>query len=146
MKRVHIIFFALGMGLAGWLLLRVVGQESLDLSNQDSRALWEDVRIEEKIIEGKKLQLLVASTDNEREQGLMYVRKPAHGFDGMIFYFDTPAVYTFWNQDTFVDLTLYWLNGEEVVGKSDLPSIESSGSVVRVRAPQSVTAVVEVIQ
>jgi uncharacterized membrane protein (UPF0127 family) len=96
-------------------------------------------------IEGKKYQLLTARTPSEWEKGLMYVKKK-EGFDGMMFVFPSSSLRTFWNMNTLVDLTIVWMQDDQIVGKTSLPSIEKSKSVVSVYSPVPVNKVVELIQ
>jgi uncharacterized membrane protein (UPF0127 family) len=111
-----------------------------------SKSLWDNYQIITKTIQGKKLRLVVADTAERREKGLMYVRKPVQNFDGMIFLFEDKQIRTFWNMNTFENLTLYWMDDETIVGTSELPSLEKSIEIVRVSSPESANIVVEVIQ
>ncbi|NTU73871.1 DUF192 domain-containing protein [Candidatus Roizmanbacteria bacterium] len=96
-------------------------------------------------LEGKPLKLLVAKTPVEWEHGLMFVRDKKAA-DGMIFEFPTKEFRTFWNKNTLVNLDIYWLSGNMVVGKSELPSIGQTHEIVTVTSPQPVDRVVEVIR
>ena len=51
-------------------------------------------------------------------------------FDGMVFEFPDRQYRTFWNKNTYMDLDLYWMNDDVVVGKSVLPSIEHSSLTI----------------
>lgn len=94
-------------------------------------------------LEGKKLQLIVADTTAEREKGLMNVRNLDNA-DGMIFLFPQKDYQGFWNKNTYMDLDLYWINDDDVVGKTFLPSIEKSKEIVTVFSPQPANKVIEV--
>lgn len=96
-------------------------------------------------IGGITYQLKVADTREEWERGLMFVFKK-NGFDGMLFEFEEAKPRTFWNKNTFVDLTVYWYHGEEQLGKTDLPSIKKSGQVVYISSPGPADKVVEIIE
>ena len=111
-----------------------------------SPSLWANYEIITKTIEGKKLRLVVADNYERRQRGLMNVRKPVKNFDGMIFIFAKKEIQTFWNMNTFEDLTLYWMEDDIITGTSDLPSIEKSKEIIRVSSPKPVNIVVEVIQ
>ena len=113
---------------------------------QDEKALWPNYTIKEQVVDGKKVKLIVADTPDKWSQGLMYVRKPANGFDGMIFIFPDKDTRFFWNKNTLVDLKLYWLDGEKIIGTSDLPSIEKSISIVSVNSPGPADKVIEIIR
>ncbi len=87
-------------------------------------------------------KLLVADNPEKWKKGLMNFRK-LDGVDGMIFIFPDKQYRTFWNGDTFMNLDLYWIDGDKVVGKSFLPSIEKSKEIINVYSPKEVNKVVE---
>lgn len=91
---------------------------------------------------GKQYSLQVADSPKEWEQGLMYVRSLPSA-DGMVFEFPNMQYRMFWNKNTYVDLDLYWMQDDVVVGKSFLPSIERS-ELTMVRSPRPVNRVVEI--
>lgn len=93
-------------------------------------------------LEGKQKQFLVADTSAKWEKGLMYYRK-LPGVDGMIFRFPDKQMRTFWNKNTLMDLTLYWISDGVVVGQSFLPSIEKSKNIVTASSPTPVNTVIE---
>lgn len=93
-------------------------------------------------LNGKTYRLLTANTSAEWEKGLMFYRK-LEGADGMIFIFPDKNERSFWNQNTFMDLDLYWLNDDTVIGKSFLPSIEKSKNTVIVSSSGKVNKVIE---
>lgn len=125
--------------IVGWLVF-------LRFSTYRGKGLWPLYRTKEMTIEGKTYRLVIADTPERWEQGLMYVRKPTRTFDGMVFIFPEPEPLTFWNQNTYEDLMLYWMNNGEVVGKSELPSIEKSKEIVTVKSPRPADTVVEIIK
>lgn len=94
-------------------------------------------------LEGKKVKLIVADTPAEREKGLMNVREIDKA-DGMIFLFSQAEYQRFWNKNTLMDLDVYWMLGDTVVGKSFLPSIEKSKNIVIIDSPIPVDRVIEV--
>jgi uncharacterized membrane protein (UPF0127 family) len=94
-------------------------------------------------LEGKKYLLLTARTPQEWQIGLMNIKKLDNA-DGMIFIFPDKKVRTFWNQNTYLNLELYWLDDNEVVGKSLLPSIEKQG-IITVTSPVPVNKVIELV-
>ncbi len=96
-------------------------------------------------LENRNYRLLVAKNQSQWEQGLMYFRK-LDGVGGMIFEFPDKQYRTFWNKNTYMNLKLYWLDGDKVVGTSDLPSIEKSGSIITVSSPAPVNNVIEMKQ
>jgi len=100
------------------------------------------------IIEGQIYHLLVARNPVQWTQGLMYYKSKEElkGADGMIFIFPDKQVRSFWNKNTYLDLDLYWMDGETVVGKSYLPSISKSKKIVTVNSNEKVNRVVEIIE
>lgn len=96
-------------------------------------------------IDGKVYKLLVADNEIEHTNGLMNVRKLSDA-DGMVFLFDKPKIQIFWNQNTLVDLDVYWMNGNAVVGHDYLPSIEKTKSTVIIQSSSPVDKVVEIIR
>ncbi len=96
-------------------------------------------------LEDKIYKLRTAKTPGEWEQGLMYVTKPA-GYDGMIFMFPDKDYRTFWNKNTLVDLTIYWMDNDRIVQKDALPSITKSEKIVTVGSPEKVNTIIEIIK
>ncbi len=96
-------------------------------------------------IENKAYKLLIADSDEEHSKGLMNVKKLDNA-DGMIFLFKDSQVRTFWNQNTLVDLDVYWMQDDQVVGKSFLPSIETTKAPVTITSPEMINKVVEIIR
>lgn len=93
-------------------------------------------------LENKNYRLLVADTPEKQERGLMYFRT-LEGIDGMIFTFPKKEKRAFWNKNTFMDLTLYWVNDGKIESKSELPSIEKSNGIVTVSSTTEVDTVIE---
>jgi uncharacterized membrane protein (UPF0127 family) len=98
-------------------------------------------------IDSKNFNVLVADSPAKWEYGLMNVKSKQDicGHDGMTFTFPIAMPQTFWNKNTFVDLDIYWMNGEKKVGQSKLPSITKSG-LTTVSSPEAVDGVVEIFQ
>lgn len=96
-------------------------------------------------IENKTYNLLIADSPEEHSKGLMNVRK-LNNADGMVFLFDDSQVRTFWNQNTLVDLDVYWMQDDKVVGKSFLPSIETTKAPITINSEVPVNKVVEIIR
>lgn len=96
-------------------------------------------------LEGKKFKLVIADTGARWQKGLMYVRKPVEGYDGMIFTSSHARPQVFWNMNTFEDLDVYWIRDGKVLGKSHLPSIESKG-MKTVSSPGPADTVIEIIR
>lgn len=96
-------------------------------------------------IDNKTYRLLIADSPEEHSKGLMNVKK-LNNAGGMIFLFKDSQVRTFWNQNTLVDLDLYWMQNDKVVGKSFLPSIETTKAPITVSSKLPVNQVVEIIR
>jgi len=94
-------------------------------------------------IESRNLKLLVADTPEKWERGLMFFRK-LDGVDGTIFIFPNKQYRTFWNKNTFMNLDILWIDGDKVVGKSYLPSIEKSKEIVTVKSSKPADKVIEI--
>jgi len=99
-------------------------------------------------LEGKTYKLLPAKTPLEHQKGLMFYRdkKDLKGADGMIFIFPDKNYRTFWNKNTFLDLDVYWIDGDRIVGKDFLPSIEKTKEIFTISSPKPVDRVVEIIK
>jgi LPXTG-motif cell wall-anchored protein len=98
-------------------------------------------------LNGKTYKLLIAKNPLSWQKGLMNVySKKQINADGMIFIFPNKDYRTFWNQNTFVDLDLYWLDDDQVVKKDFLPSIKKSKDIVYLTSPEKVNRVIEIIR
>lgn len=95
-------------------------------------------------INSKNYCLLTANNQKQWERGLMFYKRPVN-FDGMIFIFPNKEYRQFWNENTYLDLDIYWLNDDKLVGKSLLPSILKSKEIVVVKSNEKVDKVMEVI-
>ncbi len=104
---------------------------------------WKGYKVISYTLNKQKLQLVVADTKEKSEKGLMY-REHLDGVDGMIFYFNKKDYMTFWNENTFMDLDVYWLDGKKVTGTSYLPSIRKTGVVKTISSEVPVNVVIEV--
>ena len=96
-------------------------------------------------VENKSYNLLIADNAEEHSKGLMNVRKLSNA-DGMVFLFEDSQVRTFWNQNTLVDLDVYWMQDDKVVGKSFLPSIDQTKAPITISSEVPVNKVVEIIR
>lgn len=96
-------------------------------------------------LRGKSHHLLVADTSVKWEKGLMNYKK-LKGVDGMIFIFPDKRIRNFWNKNTYLDLDIYWLNDDQVVGKTFLPSIKKNKDIIIVTSPEMVNKVIELVK
>ncbi len=119
-------------------------------------------------IEGKVYLLREAKNREEWERGLMFVKKPFRtqivsdltqteqnkthdkqnyvDYDGMIFIFPDKQIRSFWNKNTFVDLDVYWLDDDKIIGKETLESINKTKNIKIITSPIPVNKVVEIIK
>lgn len=99
-------------------------------------------------LEGKTYKLLVAKNQDQWQKGLMFYKnkKELKGADGMIFIFPDKDYRSFWNMNTYLDLDVYWLDDDQVVGKDFLPSILKSKDLVSIGSPRKVNRVIEIIK
>lgn len=140
MRKQRIILFI----LAGVAVLACVYGAYQYIKPARGQSAWEGYETATYTIYANTYTVLVADTPAKQTKGLMNVRK-AEGFDGMVFRFPTAETQYFWNEDTYVDLDLYWMRKGKVVGKSFLPSIEKSGQII-VNSPEPVDEAVEIIR
>jgi gamma-polyglutamate biosynthesis protein CapA len=95
-------------------------------------------------LENKIYLLREAKTPGEWQKGLMFVKKPVD-YDGMIFIFPDKQIRTFWNQNTFIDLEVYWLDDDKIIGKDKLESIEKTKMIKTIQSPGPINKVIELI-
>ncbi|MEN9327659.1 MAG: hypothetical protein RI947_467 [Candidatus Parcubacteria bacterium] len=113
-------------------------------ARQDALKGWKGYETVSYKIYNTSYELLVADTADKQEKGLMNVREMKE-FDGMLFTFPTEEYQTFWNENTFRDLDIYWIRKGRVIAKDTLPSVEKGGQVI-VSSPERVDTVVEIIR
>lgn len=140
-KSLLIILICLALASIGFFIFKKITVEK----PLPDDSLWENYEVQHKIINGEELRLVVADNPERWSKGLMFVRKPVTEFDGMIFIFPHEEYRTFWNMNTFENLTLYWMQNDQITSTSKLPSIEKSKEIVRVSSEKPVNIVVEVI-
>jgi len=92
----------------------------------------------------RQCRLLVADTPEKHEKGLMHM-KSLVGYDGMVFLYKDRMVRHFWNKNTHLELYVYWIDGDKLVGKSYLPPEDKAGTVI-VSSPKPVDTVVELLK
>ncbi len=96
-------------------------------------------------INNKNYCLLTTNSLEQWEKGLMFYKKPVN-FDGMIFIFPNRETRSFWNKSTYMDLDVYWMDGNRITGKSFLPSVIKSKEIIIVKSEEEVDRVVEIIK
>ncbi len=99
-------------------------------------------------INGKTYYLLTAKNSQEWEKGLMFYKskKELNGADGMIFIFPDKDYRSFWNMNTYLDLDIYWLDDDKIVGQDFLPSINKTKEPYTVFSKEKVNKVVEIVR
>lgn len=130
-NKIFIILFFLSLGLTAFLLIFTRTQEiptSMKMT-----------------IEGTTYKLLTASNPTEWRTGLMN-RTSLDGADGMIFIFPDKQRRTFWNYNTYLNLDVYWMRGDSVVGKEKLHAIDSPKNIKIIQSPEPVDRVVEIVR
>lgn len=135
-KKGVIIFLVLVLIIVGIVGLKVKRFYSVDNQYKNFKIINYELRT-------KNYKLLVADTPEKHSKGLIFLRK-LDGVQGMIFLFPDKVNRTFWNMNTFMDLDIYWLDDERVVGQDILPSIEKSKSIITVSSPQPANKVIEI--
>ncbi len=93
---------------------------------------------------GRECRLMIARTPEEHARGLMHIKYLA-GYDGMVFLYKDRAVRHFWNKNTHLELYIYWIEGDRLVGRSYLPP-EGKAGIVIVSSPEPVDTVVELLK
>ncbi|GAB4218729.1 MAG: hypothetical protein Fur009_1170 [Candidatus Microgenomates bacterium] len=99
-------------------------------------------------IDDKTYNLLTAKNQDEWEKGLMFYKnkKELNGADGMIFIFPDKKIRYFWNKNTYLDLDVYWLADEKIIGKDYLPSVLKTKNPYVISSKEKVNKVVEIIK
>lgn len=77
----------------------------------------------------------LAKTDTERSQGLQF-RKTLADQNGMLFVFDKPGLYDFWNKNTYLELDLIYIKDSKIVERGFLPIFNKNQTPV-IYSPQS---------
>lgn len=93
------------------------------------------------IINKKPLTVEVAMTQSQHWQGLSSRDKLAEN-TGMLFLFNDVDSRIFYNQDLKFPIKVIWINGEKIVGISDLPV--DTGENTLVHSPEPIDKVLEI--
>ena len=128
-----VVAFALFVGYDAWR-----AHQRLEIATD-----WKGYKTMNYRLNGKNYRFLVADTQEKQTKGLMNVRS-LKGVDGMIFVFRGQEERTFWNENTLMDLDVYWLSEKKVVGQDFLPSVEKNKSIVVISSPPKVDTVIEI--
>lgn len=112
---------------------------------KENKKIYKGYEITNYVLENNKYNLLIADNSQKWEKGLMYI-KNNNDFDGMLFVFPDRKYRTFWNKNTYIELDIYWMDENKIIGKDMLPSIKKSGEIVTVTSKKPVNQVVEIIK
>lgn len=112
---------------------------------KESNKKYKGYEITNYVLENRKYKLLVADNSQKWEKGLMFIRNN-NDFDGMLFVFPDRKYRTFWNKNTYIELDIYWMNKDEIIGKDTLFSIEKTKEIVTVGSKKPVNQVIEIIK
>lgn len=98
-------------------------------------------------IKDKNYKLLIAKNEKEWERGLMFYRSKNDlgEASGMIFLFPDKKIRSFWNMNTYLDLKIYWLSDEKIIGEDILPNILKTKTPLTITSKQPVNKVVEIV-
>ncbi len=91
---------------------------------------------------------MTASNQEQWEKGLVFYKNKQElkGADGIIFIFPDKQIRSFWNKNTYLDLDIYWMEDDKIIGKSFLPSILKSKEIVVIKSVGEVNKVVEIVK
>lgn len=91
--------------------------------------------------------VIIANDTETRERGLMFVRTLPSHIDGMLFLFDDFKPRAMWNKNTYIDIDIFWINGNKIVGVDVLPScLTTKGTIIYKQSNLPVNIAVELIK
>ncbi|MFD1261934.1 DUF192 domain-containing protein [Entomomonas asaccharolytica] len=93
-------------------------------------------------INGIKLQVELAATEQQRQQGLMF-RKSIEAGQGMLFYLDEDSMPCFWMKNTYIPLSLAFIDKQKQIVQIEQLQPESLNHVC---AMQPISYALEVPQ
>lgn len=89
-------------------LTRLIFISILVFSNLSlARPKYEKINLK---IGNKVIKVELAKSDKQRSHGLMHISKLPEGVDGMLFEFPFEQQLSFWMKNTFIDLSIAFLN------------------------------------
>lgn len=138
MKKIKYIVFY----LAPFLIILLLGLNLVIKKDKKKDQFFNYKKINYQL-KGKRYSLLVADSEEKRVKGLMNIRELKE-YDGMIFVFENKDFHSFWNKNTYLDLKIFWLDNDRLIGEDFLPSIERSKEIVILTSPKKVNKVIEI--
>jgi len=92
----------------------------------------------------KMYKLRIADNPALWSKGLSGIKEVPTDYDGMIFIFPNKQIRPFWNQGTYVNLHLLWMQDFAIVQENDLHSIVNGLQIVTPEEP--VNYVIEIFE
>lgn len=135
--------------LAAFLVVIVVVALSFMLIRVSTQSRWNTYSSQFITIDDKVYSVWVADTWQKQYQGLSDVRSREEmgGKAGMVFLFDVLQIQSFVNRRTYIDLEVVWMRDGRVVGRDQLPRLQSvNNREVVVSSPEPVDTVVELLR
>ena len=80
-------------------------------------------------INGQQLDVYVAQTDGEHQQGLSNIKLDEFDADGMLFVFDDSDERTFWMKDMTFAIDIIWVHDELIVKMEENIPVSINGDV-----------------
>jgi len=75
---------------------------------------YSDNDIVDIVVSGVKIKAEVAKSKDKKAKGLSD-RESIESSSAMLFVFDKPGFYTFWNKDTLIELDILWIKDNKIV-------------------------------
>lgn len=110
MNKLHFFSIILVLGIFNWFVVK-------------QKILEPKVHVPQVEIAGKTIQIELADTEKEREQGLSG-HNPLLDNEGMFFIFEKPEIYPFWMKDMLFPIDIIWINQDfkvNYIEKNALP-------------------------
>jgi len=83
----------------------------------------------------KTYRLKVADNQAAWSKGLSGIKEKPSGYDGMIFIFPNKQIRPFWNQGTYLDLNVLWLEDFKIIQEDELKSIKNGLQIITPSKP-----------
>jgi len=80
-------------------------------------------------------KLKIADNQTSWSKGLSGIKEKPTNYDGMIFIFPNKQIRPFWNQGTYLDLSVLWLEDFKIIQEDELASIKHGLQIVTPNKP-----------